>query len=158
MCSAVWSLKVKLLTRLQDGITQFGTGLIDLAVQPYKGAKQNGWLGFATGVGKGSLGTLTKTSTGESYHTFGSWVCCLPISTAALGLVSYPAQGIWKSMYRTWNSCTGRAVMRARRVHDIHFAGTADGKVDPEEIIRKFELRKPGGSDTSLPLRQTRSS
>lgn len=61
-------------------------------------------------------------------------------------------------MHKTWNSCTGRAVLRARRVHDIHFAGTAEGKVDPDEVVRKFELRKSSGSESSLSLRSTRSS
>lgn len=84
--------------------------------------------------------------------------CCLLTLTALVGLVAYPSQGIWKSMYATWNACTGKAIMRARRVHDIHFAGTAEGKVDEQEVVRLFELRKSGGSETSLSLRPSQAS
>ena len=48
-------------------VTQFGMGLADLAVQPYKGAKESGVLGFAKGVGRGALGTFFKTGAGMFY-------------------------------------------------------------------------------------------
>lgn len=45
-------------------VTQFGMGLADLVVQPYKGAKESGALGFAKGVGRGALGTFFKAGAG----------------------------------------------------------------------------------------------
>lgn len=40
-------------------------GLADLVIEPYRGGKKEGALGFAKGVGKGSLGFLVKTGAGR---------------------------------------------------------------------------------------------
>ncbi|KAJ7740943.1 sterol glucosyltransferase [Mycena maculata] len=71
-------------------------GLADLVVQPYKGAKEEGMLGIAKGVGKGSMGLVTKTS------------------SAMLGLFAYPGQGIYKSIRATAHDKTRKSIMQAR--------------------------------------------
>ena len=66
-------------------------GLADLVVQPYKGAKESGALGFAKGVGRGALGTVFKTGAGMRYtHSD----CVVADSTARHGwLGGLPGSG-----------------------------------------------------------------
>ena len=44
----------------------FYNGITGLVTEPYKGAKDEGTLGFCKGVGKGSLGLVSKSGTGKS--------------------------------------------------------------------------------------------
>jgi hypothetical protein len=39
-------------------------GIAGLGTEPYKGMKEEGAVGFLKGVGKGSIGLVTKTGTG----------------------------------------------------------------------------------------------
>lgn len=94
-------------------------GLMDLFVQPTKGYKQDGAKGAIIGLGKGALGTVTK------------------IGGSALGLWSYPAQGLWRTVYDATHSGTKKAIFRARRVHDLHFA--ARDSVDETEVLAAFD-------------------
>lgn len=73
-----------------------GEGLTDLFVQPYKGGKEEGALGVAKGVGKGLIALTTKTN------------------SAVLGLVSYPSQGIYKSIRSAAHEGTGKGVIKLR--------------------------------------------
>lgn len=95
------------------------TGLIDLAVQPYKGAEEDGVKGFLGGVGKGVLGTMTK------------------LGTAGLGLYAYPAQGIWMSIRNAIHTATKKAILNARRVHDLH--PVRRGPVGEVEVMNSFD-------------------
>ncbi|KAJ6551478.1 hypothetical protein B0H19DRAFT_1264120 [Mycena capillaripes] len=58
----------------------FPAGLADIVVQPYRGAKEEGTLGFVKGLGRGSVDLAVKTP------------------SSLLGLVFYPTQGIYKSI------------------------------------------------------------
>ena len=49
----------------KDSSTLISTGLVDIFVQPCKGAKEDGVVGFAAGIGKGMSGTFTKTGAGR---------------------------------------------------------------------------------------------
>ncbi|KAJ7472257.1 hypothetical protein B0H11DRAFT_2038236 [Mycena galericulata] len=69
-------------------------GLTDLFVQPYKGAKEEGFLGAAKGVGKGAVALTTKTN------------------AALLGLVTYPTQGICKSIWSVAHEKTRNEIIR----------------------------------------------
>jgi len=46
-------------------VTGIAGGIAGLVVEPYKGGRKEGALGVAKGLGKGSLGFLTKTGSGE---------------------------------------------------------------------------------------------
>ncbi|KAH7020720.1 glycosyltransferase family 28 domain-containing protein [Microdochium trichocladiopsis] len=58
----------------------FYHGITGVVVQPWQGAKKEGWVGFLKGAGKGSIGLVTKPG------------------TAMFGLMGYPALGIQKSL------------------------------------------------------------
>ncbi|KAJ7621159.1 putative UDP-glucose,sterol transferase [Roridomyces roridus] len=72
-------------------------GMADLFVQPYKGARDEGWLGAAKGFGKGVVGFSAKTS------------------SAAVGLVAYPSQGIYKSLRSVTYEKTRKMITQARK-------------------------------------------
>ncbi|KAJ7103729.1 sterol glucosyltransferase [Mycena epipterygia] len=71
-------------------------GLSDLVVQPYKGAKEDGFVGTAVGFGKGAIGFSSKTS------------------AAVMGLVAYPGQGIYKSIRAAAHDKTKKKIARSR--------------------------------------------
>ncbi|KAI1857259.1 uncharacterized protein JN550_013342 [Neoarthrinium moseri] len=58
----------------------FYNGITGFVTQPYKGAKEEGTLGFLKGAGKGTIGLIIKPG------------------AAMFGLMAYPAQGIYKSI------------------------------------------------------------
>lgn len=58
---------------------QMAEGLTDILVQPVKGAAKEGVIGFGTGLGKGTMGTLTKPTAGELYPF-------LPLGTSSYGI------------------------------------------------------------------------
>ncbi|KAK7052338.1 glycosyltransferase family 1 protein [Favolaschia claudopus] len=75
----------------------FPEGLADLVVQPYKGAKEEGAIGLVKGVGRGAVDSLFKTS------------------SAVLGIVTYPSQGIYKSLRAAVHEKTPKSISKARR-------------------------------------------
>ena len=105
----------------KDFVTGMSTGLVDLFVQPYKGAVEKGAAGFVAGVGKGTLGSATK------------------MAYACVGLYSYPAQGIWRSIHAASHSRTKKGIMSARRIHNIYFARSEAGQTSDTAIIQAFE-------------------
>ena len=110
---------------LEVGCTEFvrgvGTGVVDILVQPYKGAKDHGALGFAAGIGRGAIGTLTKAGSGM------------------FGLVGYPAQGFYRTAYAVSHGSAKKQVAKARRIHEVYFAGTKAGKYDEESVLRQYD-------------------
>lgn len=93
----------------------FSHGMVDgvtgLWTKPYQEGKSNGALGVAMGVGKGLLG-------------FGS-----KITSASLGLVAYPGQGICKSIYRAAKSQNRKRIKVLKRKEGeylIRFLSEAD--------------------------------
>ncbi|KAJ5836524.1 hypothetical protein N7447_002550 [Penicillium robsamsonii] len=71
-------------------------GLTDIVVQPYRGAQAEGAIGAAKGVAKGTIGTMTKLSSGM------------------LGLVTYPRQGICKSIQAIGRLGTRKQIVEGR--------------------------------------------
>lgn len=98
-----------------------GTGLVDVFVQPYKGARDDGAKGFAAGIGKGLLGTLTKTS------------------YAVSGLYAYPALGAWRSIHAASHSKTKKGIMSAHRIHNIYSSRQEASQTDEAAIVKAFD-------------------
>lgn len=71
-------------------------GLTGPVLDPYHGAKEGGVWGLTKGIGKGTIGLTTKTT------------------SAALGVLVYPGQGLFKSVRATMKSSTQHAIRRAR--------------------------------------------
>lgn len=98
------------------------TGAVDIFVQPYKGAKEDGAKGFVKGFGKGIFGTASKLGTG------------------IMALYSYPVQGAWRSIYDLTHTATKKKVFSARRVHDLYYARR--DRVEEQKVIDGFEKLK----------------
>lgn len=105
----------------KDAVTQIGLGLVDLFVQPYKGAKEEGATGALKGFGRGALGTLFKPAAGS------------------VGLIGYPAQGIYKSLYAATHARAKKKIAAARRVHDIYYSRRDGEQVDEEIVLALFD-------------------
>ncbi|KAH7166450.1 hypothetical protein EDB81DRAFT_918891, partial [Dactylonectria macrodidyma] len=71
-------------------------GISDVVVQPYKGAKKEGAVGAAKGLGKGAMNLVTKTGAGM------------------FGLLAYPGAGIAKSLRAATHQGTRKMIMQAR--------------------------------------------
>jgi UDP:flavonoid glycosyltransferase YjiC (YdhE family) len=105
----------------KDFAVGMSTGVVDLFVQPVKGARENGAKGFAAGFAKGSLGMWTKTGYGM------------------LGLWSHSATGVWKSIHAASHSRTRNDILSRKRVHDIYFSREEGERVDEAAVIRAFD-------------------
>ena len=93
-------------------------GLTGLYLKPMQGAKEEGALGFAKGAGKGIIGLTTKTT------------------SAAIGIVAYPGQGISKSLVAPFKSSTRKAIMTQRRLDGEHTVLTDALR---NEVLRRFD-------------------
>ncbi|KAL5373105.1 hypothetical protein DPSP01_012965 [Paraphaeosphaeria sporulosa] len=107
-----------------QGMTDGVSGLVS---KPMQGLKEEGALGFAKGTGKGVLGFATKTS------------------SAAIGIVAYPGQGITKSLIAPFRSTTRKSVMAQRAAEGEHMARTEG--LEHLDVLRRFDaLMLHGGS------------
>ncbi|KAJ5737241.1 uncharacterized protein N7483_002366 [Penicillium malachiteum] len=97
-------------------------GLSDIFTQPYKGGQEEGAKGVVKGIGKGAIGLTTK------------------VSSAALGLVAYPAHGMMKSLYTVTHSKTRKAVLQARVTEGRYLAERSDTKTECQAIVHNFEV------------------
>ncbi|KAH8752807.1 glycosyltransferase family 1 protein [Diaporthe sp. PMI_573] len=92
----------------------FGYGFMDgisgTVTKPYKGAKENGWAGFGTGLAKGVAGLVAGPGSGM------------------FGLFAYPFLGMYKSITTSAMSPTEQKIMLARQVYGSYMAGQRDGK------------------------------
>ncbi|CZR37590.1 uncharacterized protein FPRO_07219 [Fusarium proliferatum ET1] len=78
----------------------FIDGLSDVVVQPYKGAKKEGALGAAKGLGKGAMSLVTKSGAGM------------------FGLFAYPSPGISKSLRTATHGSIRKKIAGERRAED----------------------------------------
>ena len=114
-----WKSGLKVASK--DFVSGAGTGLADLVVQPYNGAKEHGARGFATGVAKGALGTVTKTS------------------SAVLGLYAHSAHGVWRSVHEASHPKMKRDVLNAHRMHSSYAAESSECQTSASAIIETFD-------------------
>ncbi|KAJ1323153.1 sterol 3beta-glucosyltransferase [Microdochium nivale] len=96
-----------------------GGGFADLFYQPYKGGRDGGASGAAIGAGKGVLGMVTKTASG------------------ALGILTYPAQGVYQSIRTSVKSKTRHSIAAARQVEGEYLARNTS--VNYEAVVQKFD-------------------
>ncbi|KXJ87567.1 glycosyltransferase family 28 domain-containing protein [Microdochium bolleyi] len=100
-----------------DGMYHGVTGVV---MQPWQGAKKEGFVGFLKGAGKGTMGLLTKPG------------------TALFGLVGYPALGIQKSLMAKKGRT--QAVLRSKGAQVDAMASQLSSVDDSEieEIMKWF--------------------
>lgn len=110
---------------IKIGCKEFSKGLshgvVDILVQPCKGAREDGALGFVAGLGKGTVGTATK------------------ISAGSLSIWAYPAQGVWKSIsnVKAKRSRVRSEIVAARRAHD-QYCSDRDRR-DENKVLADFD-------------------
>ncbi|CEL05889.1 hypothetical protein ASPCAL07001 [Aspergillus calidoustus] len=120
------------------GGKSFGQGMVDgftgLITHPVKGAKEGGALGVVKGLAKGTMGV------GVGF------------SSAALGVVAYPGQGICRSIHASMKSKTRKELIKARyREGEFLATAAATGPsaqtIDRGALMRAFDgfRRKDGG-------------
>lgn len=85
-------------------------GISGAVTKPYKGAKENGWAGFGTGLAKGVAGLVAGPGSGM------------------FGLFAYPFLGMYKSITTSAMSPTEQKIMLARQVYGSYMARQRDGK------------------------------
>ncbi|EHA54186.1 glycosyltransferase family 28 domain-containing protein [Pyricularia oryzae 70-15] len=96
----------------------FYDGLTGFVTQPYKGAKEEGALGFLKGAGKGTAGLIVKPG------------------SAMLGLMAYPAQGVYKSI----RAARGRKAAVKKSKSDLldWKAPVSDVQIDTRQVCIDF--------------------
>jgi hypothetical protein len=100
----------------------FIDGLSDVVVQPYKGAKKEGALGAAKGLGKGAMSLVTKSGAGM------------------FGVFAYPSAGISKSLRTAVHSSTRKTIAQERHKEGVWMIKNATGRqVDWQEVLNRFE-------------------
>ncbi|KAJ6551519.1 sterol glucosyltransferase [Mycena capillaripes] len=97
-------------------------GVSGLVMDPYRGAREEGIVGIAKGIGKGTLGFFTKTS------------------SATLGLVAYPGQGIYKSIRAASHGKTLKQIIAARHAEGEWLAGNVRSSERQRVISAYAEL------------------
>ncbi|SCV51610.1 probable sterol glucosyltransferase [Fusarium fujikuroi] len=103
----------------------FIDGLSDVVVQPYEGAKKEGALGVAKGLGKGAMSLVTKSGAGM------------------FGLFAYPSAGISKSLRTATHGSTRKKIAEKRRAEGIWMAKSGTGaQVDCSKVLEDFERLK----------------
>ncbi|KAH6628959.1 UDP-glucose,sterol transferase [Boeremia exigua] len=101
------------------GMTDGFTGLF---MQPYNEAKREGALGFAKGLGKGTVGFVTKTA------------------SATLGIVAYPGQGITKSIRHAARSETRKRIRDRKNSEGEYLTRQPGTGKDAVGLINAFKL------------------
>jgi hypothetical protein len=102
-------------------------GLTDVFVLPYRGNKKNGTLGIVTGVGKGVVSLATKTS------------------SAAIGLLAYPADGISRSIQYSFMRGTRDCIKKAKLTEGEWIIESQAGRTaDRAVVLSAFDRMKKG--------------
>lgn len=122
-------------------------GLSGIFTEPYKGSQEEGAKGLMKGLAKGTLGVTTKVSSGKFialqsvYDSRNEAVTnSSQLTTAALGLVAYPAHGMMKSLYTATHSKTRKQISQARIQEGKYLAEHPNnGRGVYQKIIRNFE-------------------
>ncbi|KAF9874477.1 hypothetical protein CkaCkLH20_08040 [Colletotrichum karsti] len=97
-------------------------GLTDIFVHTYTGKKEEGALGAAKGLGKGVVSLVTKST------------------AATFGLVSYPAQGIYRSIWSATNDKTRRSIEDEKLLEgDWMVSMSPSWKMDHAAIVEDFD-------------------
>ncbi|KAL0940329.1 Sterol 3-beta-glucosyltransferase UGT80B1-like protein 5 [Colletotrichum truncatum] len=97
-------------------------GLTDIFVHTYKGKKEEGAMGAAKGLGKGVVSLVTKST------------------AATFGLVTYPAQGIYRSIWSATNDKTRRSIEDEKLLEgDWMVSMSPTWKMDHAAIVEDFE-------------------
>ncbi|KAH7231729.1 uncharacterized protein BKA55DRAFT_713390 [Fusarium redolens] len=96
-------------------------GVGGLIMSPVRGAKKEGAVGAAKGVGIGVLNLTTKVSSG------------------ALGLLTFTSQGAYKSMRASMRRDTRRTIKQSRQAEGVAMLREGKHRVDAGAVLRVFD-------------------
>ncbi|KAK2756283.1 Sterol 3-beta-glucosyltransferase UGT80B1-like protein 5 [Colletotrichum kahawae] len=97
-------------------------GFTDIFVHTYTGKKEQGAIGAAKGLGKGVVSLVTKST------------------AATFGLVTYPAQGIYRSIWSATNDKTRRSIEDEKLLEgDWMVSMSPTWKMDHAAIVEDFD-------------------
>ncbi|KAF1950307.1 sterol glucosyltransferase [Byssothecium circinans] len=107
-------------------------GLTDPFKQTYEQGKKEGASGYAKGFGKGMAGLVSKTS------------------SALVGMVAYPGDGICKSIRYAALRATRKDIRTRKLIEGEYLARKSEGDVDVRAVIQAFERLTMGeGRETA---------
>ena len=121
----------------------FGDGIGGFFYKPYKGARDEGALGFAKGCGKGLTGIVIEPIS----STHGSQLCLLvnlsthPM-TGAFGVFGYTGDGISKSLDRAIHGKTMKHVMASKQAEAEYLARNERISSANSDIVEAFSQRR----------------
>ncbi|KIL85261.1 hypothetical protein FAVG1_11691 [Fusarium avenaceum] len=96
-------------------------GVGGLVMSPVRGAKKEGAVGAAKGVGIGVLNLTTKVSSG------------------ALGLLTFTGQGVYKSVRASMRRDTRRTIKQSRQAEGVAILREGKQRVDAEAVLGAFD-------------------
>ncbi|KAL4981853.1 hypothetical protein BDW68DRAFT_196013 [Aspergillus falconensis] len=112
-------------------------GFAGFVTQPYKGTEREGAKGVLKGLAKGTVGMTTK------------------VSSAALGLVAYPADGMIKSLYTATHASTRKRIVQARLKEGQYLVeNSSKARASCQSVLREFEARERKQKDVKSALRK----
>lgn len=113
-----------IVSGFEVGMKNFSHGIVDGFTdpfkQPYQHAKAEGAAGFVKGLGKGMVGLVTKTS------------------SAVVGAVAYPGDGICKSIRYATHRSTRKEIRAQKLVEGEDAARREESDVDVQGMIAAF--------------------
>lgn len=129
-----------ILTHTQTFGSGLYRGITGFVTQPYAGAKEEGMVGFLKGAGKGTAGLIVKPGAGmcnSTRNVIDGARTALTEATVMLGLVAYPAQGVYKSI----KAAKRRQAAVTQSKHLLLEWQAASGKAqsDSTEICAKYD-------------------
>ncbi|KAH7068796.1 hypothetical protein BKA63DRAFT_556209 [Paraphoma chrysanthemicola] len=114
-----------IVSGFQVGAKNFAHGMVDGFTdpfkQPYEQGKKEGAIGYAKGFGKGMAGFMTKTT------------------SAVVGIVAYPGDGIAKSIRYAVHRATRKEISNRKLVEGEYLARKNENDVDVRGVIEAFE-------------------
>lgn len=128
------------IDRRQNFGSGFYQGITGFVTQPYKGAKEEGALGFLKGAGKGSIGLFAKPGSGTlilSRYAQNILDFMTDNGSAMFGLMAYPAQGIYRSIKAAQGSEHSVMKSKCAMVDKLAAHGAEQNRVD--EVVKTFD-------------------
>ncbi len=107
-------------------------------MQPWEGAKKEGFKGFLKGAGKGTIGLVTKPGAGKCRCQNYPFIMpnLIHDSAALFGLVGYPALGIAKSLAHKRG--VEKSILAAKW-EQVDFCASRASDQDTAQITAQFD-------------------
>lgn len=139
------------LRTIQSLVHGFYDGVGGFFYKPYKGARDEGVLGFAKGCGKGLTGIIYEP-------IYGKITSNLPLSdgnptyaiTGAFGVFGYTGDGISKSLDRAVHHKTMKNILAAKQSESEFVMQKYPVALDMAEIVKAFLQRRAAKTGTDV--------